>query len=128
MIVTLASWVYSEYVNNSYFQSYVNSLSPILVPVVSVGFGTASATVATILYFTMRNIRQREGLRVDDNSRIRVLTKRPAKKPQISTSRSERTVAGGLAGVPRPRVPISPSLSPKRGAAQDDRDVEDESD
>ncbi len=56
-IITPASWVYSEYVNNTYFQSYVNNLPPILLPIVSVGFGITSATIGTLLYFTMRNMR-----------------------------------------------------------------------
>src|SRR2546422_11373410 len=62
VIIGLGGWVYAEYLNNSYFQGYVNSLSPILVPIVSVGFGIASATVATVLYFTMRKVGRKEGL------------------------------------------------------------------
>src|SRR5205807_4970102 len=63
VIISLGSWVYAEYLSNSYFQSYINSLSPAIVPIISVAFGIASATVATLLYFTMRSIRQREGAR-----------------------------------------------------------------
>jgi hypothetical protein len=84
VILTLGGWVYSEYVNNAYFQIYVNSLSPILVPIVSVGIGITSATVATLLYFTMKNIRQRELMKDDGPSRRRGLAKRTTKKPQVS--------------------------------------------
>src|SRR5207237_7813981 len=92
VIVGLAGGVYSEYLNNPYFQSYVNSLSPTLVPIVSVGFGIASATVATVLYFTMRNIKQREGLKEDELSRPRGSTRKTGKKLQISSLRSEKPV------------------------------------
>jgi hypothetical protein len=56
VIVGLSGSVASVYFNDIYFQAYVNSLAPILVPVVSVGFGIASASTATILYFRMKNL------------------------------------------------------------------------
>ena len=126
MIVGFGGWVYSEYLNNPYFQSYVNSLSPILVPIVSVGFGIASATIATVLYFTMRNIRHREGLKEDELSRTRGSTKKTTKKPQISSSRSEKPVTGGLATVPKPKGLIVGTSSPRRGTAPASRADEDE--
>src|SRR5713226_6786491 len=97
VIVTLAGWVYSEYVNNTYFQSYVNNLSPILLPIVSVGFGISSATIATLLYFTMRNVRQRKGLREEDSPRRYVPVRRAVKKPLVPTSRPERALTGAPA-------------------------------
>jgi len=128
VIVGFGGWVYSEYLNNPYFQSYVNSLSPILVPIVSVGFGIASATVATVLYFTMRNIKQREGLKDDELSRTRGPTKKTGKKPQISSSRSEKPVAGGFATVPKPKGLIVGDSSSRRGTAPARRANEEESD
>jgi len=128
VIVGLAGGVYSEYLNNPYFQSYVNSLSPTLVPIVSVGFGIASATVATVLYFTMRNIKQREGLKGDELSRTRGQTRKMGKKPQISSLRSEKPVAGGLATVPKPKGLIVGSSSARRGTAPASRADEEESD
>src|SRR5260370_31703780 len=104
VIITLASWVYSEYLNNAYFQNYVNGLSPILLPIVSVGFGITSATVATLLYFTMRNIRQRDELKEEELPRRRGPTKEATKKPQISTSRSRKPSTGALAIVPKPKA------------------------
>jgi hypothetical protein len=127
VIATLASCVYSEYVNNTYFQSYVNSLSPILLPIVSVGFGITSATIATLLYFTMRNVRRREGPREEDLSRKRVPVKKTLKKPRAQPSKTEKAVTGALALGPRARAPISGSLSPRRGTAQDGGNEEDES-
>lgn len=128
VIITLGSWVYAEYLNNSYFQSYVNSLSPILVSIVSVGFGIASATVATLLYFTMRKVKQRERPGEEEQSRKRGLAKKTIRKPQISPSRSERSAAGGLTAVQRSKLLNAGSLSPKRAASQESRDEEDESD
>jgi hypothetical protein len=127
VIIGLSSWVYSEYLNNPYFQSYMNSLSPILVPILSAGFGIASATVATVLYFTMRNIRQQEDVRKEDMASRRGSAKKTIKKPQASSSRSERTVIGGLSVAPRTRSMSLGESNPKRGTAQDSRDAEDES-
>ena len=127
VIIGLAAWVYSEYVNNSYFQSYVNSLSPIFVPIMSVGFGMTSATVATMLYFTMTNIRGTEGAREEDLTRRRVPAKKTARKPQVASPRSERTATGGLSLVPRSRGLVAGTSGSKRLAAQGGRDEEDES-
>ncbi len=128
VIIGLAGWVYGEYLNNSYFQSYVNSLSPILVPIVSVGFGIASATVATMLYFTLRNIRQTRGLEEEDLARKRSATKKTARKPQVASPRNEKTSTGGLPLVPRPRALVPGTPGPKRSATQGSRDEEDKSD
>jgi len=126
VIVTLAGWVYSEYVNNTYFQSYVNGLSPILLPIVSVGFGITSATVATLLYFTMRNVRMKEEPREEDPPRKRVAAKKTIKKSQVSSSRTEKAVTGALLIASKARAPTPGSYSPKRGIAQDSENEEDE--
>lgn len=126
VIVSLAGWVYSEYVNNTYFQSYVNGLSPILLPIVSVGFGIISATIATLLYFTMRNIRMKKEPREEDSSRERVSAKKTIKKSQVSSSRTEKAARGAPLIGPRARAPISGSYSPKRRIAQDSENEEDE--
>ena len=125
MIIGLSSWVYAEYLSNSYFQSYVNGLSPILVPVVSVGFGIASATVATLLYFTMRNVRKREGVKDEELSTRRGSTKRILKKQQASSSRSEKA-AGSSIMVPRQRASIAGASSVRRGTAQQSSDENDQ--
>ena len=125
MIIGLSGWVYAEYLSNLYFQSYVNNLSPILVPVVSVGFGIASATVATLLYFTMRNVRKREGVKDEELSTRRGSTKRPLKKPQASSSRSEKA-AGSSIMVPRQRASIAGASSVRRGTAPQSGDENDQ--
>jgi hypothetical protein len=126
VIVTLAGWVYSEYVNSTYFQSYVNGLSPILLPIVSVGFGVSSATIATLLYFTMRNVRQREGLREENSPRRHVSARRAVKKPMVTFSRTEKPTTGGFAMGPRARPPVTGVSSSKRGTVQDSGNDEDE--
>jgi hypothetical protein len=126
VIIGLGGWVYSEYLNNPYFQSYMNSLSPILVPVVSVGFGIISATVATLLYFTMRNIREQEGGKKEDLASRRGPAKKTARKPQVSSSRNEKAVTGSPALVSRPKLFLAGQSKPKRGASQENSD-EDES-
>ena len=126
VIVTLAGWVYSEYVNNTYFQSYMNGLSPILLPIVSVGFGITSATIATLLYLTMRNIRQRDGVREEDSPRRHVSSRKMLKKPMSTSTRAEKPTTGGLAMGPRARPPVTGVSSSRRGTAQDSGNEEDE--
>lgn len=127
VIIALGGWVYAEYLNNAYFQGYVNSLSPILVPIVSVGFGIASATAATVLYFTVRKVGRRQGLEDEDSVRRRGPEKKTVKKPQFSTSRSERGGKGGITMLPRPKPAITTGPTAKRGTVQDSNDGEDES-
>ena len=126
MIIGLSGWVYAEYLSNLYFQSYVNNLSPILVPVVSVGFGIASATVATLLYFTMRNVRKREGVKDEEVSTKRGATKKTVKKPQASSPRSEKAT-GASTTVPRQRASIVGASSVRRGTAQQSSNEDDHS-
>ena len=57
MITSLSVSLYITYLSNAYFQTYVNSLSPILVPTLSVAFGISSASIATYLYLGMKRIR-----------------------------------------------------------------------
>jgi hypothetical protein len=104
----------------------VNGLSPILLPIVSVGFGITSATIATLLYFTMRNVRQQAGPREEDLPRKRVPLKKTVKKTQAQPSKTEKSVTGALAPGPRARAPISGSWSPRRGTTQDSTNEEDE--
>jgi hypothetical protein len=127
VIITLSSWVYSEYVNNTYFQNYVNGFSPILLPIVSVGFGITSATVATLLYFTMRNMRQRDELKKQELPRRRGKTKEETKKPQLSISRTKKPSMGPLAILPKPKAMTFGTSSPNRGADHRARGEENES-
>ena len=98
VIVTIASWVYSEYVNNAYFQSYVNGLSPILLPIVSVGFSISSATIPTLLYFTMRIVRRQDEPNEEDPPRKPVSEKKAIKKIQVSPSRTEKALTRAFFG------------------------------
>jgi hypothetical protein len=104
----------------------VNSLSPILIPIVSVCFGIASATVATMLYFTLRNIRQTRGLEEEDLARKRSATKKTARKQQVASPRNERTSTGGLPLVLRPRALVPRTPGPKPPSTHDSRDEEDQ--
>jgi len=127
VIISLGGWVYSEYLNDIYFQSYVNSLSPILVPIVSVGFGITSATIATLLYFSMRSIKRNEGSQEEQLSTKRGSTKRIVKKSQVPPSRSERATVGGSSTTPKPKVLVAGSGA-RRGTAHGNDAGEDESD
>lgn len=112
--------------NNTYFQTYVNGLSPILLPIVSVGFGLTSATIATLLYFTMRNIRQKERVREEDSPRRHAPARKRVKKPVITSSRTEKPTMGGPGIGPRARPPVTGVSGSRRGTAQDSGDEEDE--
>jgi hypothetical protein len=80
IIGSLAGWLYSTYLNNVYFQTYVDSLSPVLVPVLSVAFGISSASIATYLYLGMKRIRtlQEPGA----PAKKKALQRRTSKRPQ----------------------------------------------
>ncbi|HZY94844.1 MAG TPA: hypothetical protein VFE98_08330 [Candidatus Bathyarchaeia archaeon] len=71
VIAVLCLWVISEYLNNTYFQSYVNSLAPIVVPILSVAFGVTSATIATFLYFGMKRVQSQEVADAQPRKRLR---------------------------------------------------------
>ena len=100
-IIGLSTWVVTEYLNNIYFQSYVNGLAPILVPVLSVAFGVASASAATILYFGMKNLRRSDATA-------------SAVEPSRKRSQPKKT-ARNLGGDVKPlRTVASPSNQPPR--------------
>ena len=87
VITSLSVWLYLTYLNDTYFQTYANSLSPILVPVLSVAFGISSASIATYLYLGMKRIRisREEQVLVKNKIHPRKTPKRP---PHPSTSQS----------------------------------------
>jgi hypothetical protein len=88
IITSLSISVYITYLTNVYFQAYVNSLSPVLVPVLSVAFGISSASIATYLYLGMKRIRtfQEPAIPVKKRTQQRKTPKRP---PQPSTSQPQ---------------------------------------
>jgi len=85
MITSLSISLYITYLTNVYFQAYVNTLSPILFPVLSVAFGISSASIATYLYLGMKRIQtsQEPGVLVKKRVQQRKTPKRP---PQPLTS------------------------------------------
>jgi hypothetical protein len=111
VIIGLSSWAVSEYFNDIYFQSYVNNLAPILVPVVSVGFGVASASTATVLYFRMKNLsRIPEPTMEDEHEHRQRGQKRAARKIGPADTSSVRN-QGAIAQASRLR-PLIPGASP----------------
>jgi hypothetical protein len=80
VIGSLSLSLYVTYLTNAYFQTYVNSLSPILVPVLSVAFGISSASIATYLYLGMKRIRTSQETQIPSRNRAhsRKTTKRLA--------------------------------------------------
>lgn len=56
VIASLSLSLYATYLNDVYFQSYANSLSPILVPTLSVAFGLSSASIAAYLYIGIKRM------------------------------------------------------------------------
>jgi hypothetical protein len=71
------------YLTNIYFQAYVDALSPVLVPVLSVAFGISSASIATYLYLGMKRIRTFHEPEVVVKKRVqqRRTSKRPPQPP-----------------------------------------------
>ena|SRR5436309_8079040 len=84
IIASLSGWLYSTYLNNVYFQTYVDSLSPVLVPVLSVAFGISSASIATYLYLGMKRIQTSQ--EPEAPIKRRVQSRRASKRLQPSTS------------------------------------------
>ena len=85
IIASLSGWLYLTYLNNIYFQAYVDSLSPVLVPVLSVAFGVSSASIATYLYLGMKRIRTIQVPEIPVKKRLHP-RKTPRRTPQLSTS------------------------------------------
>jgi hypothetical protein len=108
IITSLSLSLYITYLSNVYFQAYVNSLSPILVPILSVAFGISSASIATYLYLGMKRIRtfQEPGVAVKKRVHQRKTPRRP---PQPSTS--QPTVADMPPTIPAKLKPIAPPQS-----------------
>ena len=117
VIVSLSGWVVAEYLNNVYFQTYVNGLTPVLVPIVSVGFGMASASIATILYLRIKSVAKTSEASEDEA------------KPR-GQRRAARKVSSGEAGQERSMIlsslnaqaaklrPIGPGPTPARNETQ----------
>jgi hypothetical protein len=124
VIVFLGAGFYSEYLNNSYFQGYVNGLAPILIPVLSVAFGVSSATVATFLYFGMRRITQTQETEIGAPVRKRSQTRRTARTSGISEQKLARTNGESPTAVARPRLimadPTSAAQPAEAGAGKKD--------
>ena len=80
----LAASLVSEYFSNIYYQNYVNSISPILIPVLSVAFGATSATIAIKLYIGVQKIRSLQE-EVDSQGRRRTQSKRSKRASPASS-------------------------------------------
>jgi hypothetical protein len=108
VIASLSVSLYVTYLSNVYFQTYVDSLSPILVPVLSVAFGISSASIATYLYLGMKRIRtsQKTQTPVKNRAHSRKATKR---LPHLLTSQPK--VADPPPTAPAKLKPIAPIQS-----------------
>jgi len=109
LIVSLSISLYLTYLNDVYFQSYANNLSPILVPALSVAFGISSASIAVYLYLGIKRIQ----IGRDAGASIKKKASHPTKDPtethrdNASTSKSDsqsQLIRGRLR-------PIAPSAS-----------------
>jgi hypothetical protein len=100
VIASLSGWLYSIYLNNVYFQTYVDGLSPVLVPVLSVAFGISSASIATYLYLGMRRIRTVKEPYLRSNSKVK----------QRKTVRRPKSLISGPPQAPEPirTLPMNP--------------------
>jgi len=104
-ILSLALWLYVTYLNDVYFQSYTNSFSPILVPILSVAFGISSASIATYLYIGMKRVRTSQQPEVSVKKRVHP-RKAPRRLSQLTTSQPK--VADLPPTVPAKLKPIAP--------------------
>jgi hypothetical protein len=99
VITALSAWLYQTYLNDVYFQTYANSLSPILVPTLSVVFGISSASIATYLYLGMKRVQ------------ISQAPESPIKKRTHQRKTPKRSAPPSA---PQPRVGDLPASSPAK--------------
>jgi hypothetical protein len=112
-IIGLSGSVVSTYFSDIYFQNYVNGLAPILIPVVSVGFGVASASTATVLYFRMKNLSRPGDATIGEDARPRG-QKHAARR--VALTDDERNVTANIVQTSRLR-PLTPGgNSPSRSS------------
>jgi hypothetical protein len=121
-LVVLSGSLVSQYLNNVYFQNYVNGLAPILVPVASVAFGIGSASTATFLYLRMKALRA-PVTDVDEEAKPRG-QKRAARKTSTGEPGMGRALATtGQVAKLKPIGPSGPGLGraePARSSPEDD--------
>ncbi|HEX9240475.1 MAG TPA: hypothetical protein VF910_07490 [Candidatus Bathyarchaeia archaeon] len=118
IITSLSVALYITYLSNVYFQTYVNSLSPILVPVLSVAFGISSASIATYLYLGMKRIRTLQEPETPVKKRIQQ-RKTPKRLPPPSTSQpkgadSPSTISAKLKSVAPPQSHVQSQKPPMK--------------
>jgi hypothetical protein len=106
IIASLSGWLYSTYLNNVYFQTYADSLSPVLVPVLSVAFGITSASIATYLYLGMKRIQTLQEPQTPIKKRAQ-----SRRNPKRVTPPSQPKAADLLQTVPAKLKPIAPTQS-----------------
>jgi hypothetical protein len=118
VIAFLSVSFYITYLNNVYFQTYVDSLSPILVPTLSVAFGISSASIATYLYLGMKRIRtfQEPEAPVKKRAQQRRTSKRPPQPPtsQPKTVDAPPIVSTKLKPIAAPQSHVQTQKPPLR--------------
>jgi len=107
IILFLAASLVSEYLNNIYYQNYINSFSPMLIPVLSIAFGVTSATVAIKLYLGLQKIRSLQD-ELDSQGRRRGQSRKPKRPAPITSLPPAVAVPATAASPPRP-----PTLTPE---------------
>jgi hypothetical protein len=116
VITSLSISLYITYLSNVYFQTYVNNLSPILVPTLSVAFGISTASIATYLYLGMKRIRtfQEPGVPVKKKVRQRKAPKRPS-EPSTSQPKAPElppTISAKLKPIAPPQSHVQTQKPP----------------
>jgi len=121
VITSLSVSLYTTYLSNVYFQSYVNSLSPILVPILSVAFGISSASIATYLYLGMKRIRafQEPEVSVKKRAQQRKTSKR---SPQPSTQPKATDSLPSISAKLKPIAPFQSRVQPQKPPLKDRED------
>ena len=107
VITSLSVWFYATYLNDIYFQSYVNGLAPLLVPVLIVAFGVCSASIATYLYLGMKrfHVINRTVIPTKKKFTPKKIDRHPSSQTVPTANSSESSAAGPPAKL-RPLSPI----------------------
>ena len=122
IITSLSISLYVTYLSNVYFQAYANSLSPILVPILSVAFGISSASIATYLYLGMKRIQTSQG--AEGLIRNRVHSRKTTKRAPHPSSSQHRD-ADPAQSLPSKLKPIAPPQNHVQAQKQQLRERDD---
>jgi hypothetical protein len=106
LIAFLSGWMYIQYLSDIYFQSYVNSFAPVLVPLLSIVFGICSASIATYLYIGMKKFRALEEPNIHLRKKAQQEKKNTRRTQGMPSPVARTELQGSTSAKLRPLTPV----------------------